>query len=639
MKNLAERLATAGYRPIPLNGKVPIGAGWTDKRYAFHEFTDERNIGILTGEVIALDCDIDDRGINDALADWVAIEFGEVPMRYRANSARRMFLFLSSDPEFLKITRDFEQGRIEVLGHGQQFMAFGTHPSGAELQWMHWCEARQLPVISREQLGDFISRFATEQGLKYEQREARPAQKLDSPREWVSKTNEGFDDVPETVIRMLERLDADDYSTWISAGMALKAEAEDTWGYKCWVQWSQQSAKFPGEKACERRWRGFGASRTSIDSLARSAGVGIYQDDFEVYPDWVPPPPKAAAPPIEAIDGATGKKKYLSLRDWAGKKPPRWRIKGIIPENGLFEILAAPNVGKTFLALDMLECVTAARPWFGHKTKPTENPLAVFFAYEGSLVVRARGLHAKYGRDAGSRVIGLPGNIKLGDSASIDKCIEMLKAIEEAEAGTINMVLFDTLNLALMGANENSSEDMGAALDGLKRLQRAFRQAAVGVVHHLGKDATKGGRGHSSLLGGVDTVILVTEDSASGMRYVALTKSRDGDRTGQLAAFVLQVCNVGMDEDGDPITSCYVLEKDVSLVKVDKETAARERALAAIAPEGSAQAELIEALGMRKEDALELFERMESEGLIEIRKGAKGRKTVHKPGDPAVPSD
>ena len=73
------------------------------------------------------------------------------------------------------------------------------------------------------------------------------------------------------------------------------------------------------------------------------------------------------------------------------------------------------------------------------------------------------------------------------------------------------VVFIDTLNRAAPTADENSSKDMGEILEAAKRLQ-SLTGGLVVLVHHTGKDATKGLRGHSSLFAALDAAVEVSRD-------------------------------------------------------------------------------------------------------------------------------
>jgi hypothetical protein len=103
----------------------------------------------------------------------------------------------------------------------------------------------------------------------------------------------------------------------------------------------------------------------------------------------------------------------------------------------------------------------------------------------------------------------------------------------------------------MRGGDENSAADMGALNDAVTALIEATG-AAVLLIHHSGKDANKGARGSSALLGAVDTEIEV-----SGGQLRA-TKQRDM-APGEPIGFKLQPVTVGEDEDGDPLQACVVV--------------------------------------------------------------------------------
>jgi hypothetical protein len=78
---------------------------------------------------------------------------------------------------------------------------------------------------------------------------------------------------------------------------------------------------------------------------------------------------------------------------------------------------------------------------------------------------------------------------------------------------------------------------------------------AVLVVHHSGKDVSKGMRGSSAILGAVDYSLLVEE--TNGASTLSVQKMRDA-RKGQSIRFKLVEVVIGVDEDGEDVTSCVV---------------------------------------------------------------------------------
>lgn len=112
----------------------------------------------------------------------------------------------------------------------------------------------------------------------------------------------------------------------------------------------------------------------------------------------------------------------------------------------------------------------------------------------------------------------------------------------------------DTLARAIAGDDENSAQDMAAFIGRVSSIARETG-AAVLVVHHPGKDDARGMRGSTALFAACDAVIKVTANG--DLREVATEKVKDGV-IGPLFSYRLKQVELGIDDDGDPITSCVV---------------------------------------------------------------------------------
>lgn len=118
-------------------------AQWTEHVVTEHDFvrwSKEPDYGICvrTGHGwLALDCDSEDADAQATIRDLLVQLLGEVPpRRWRANSNKCLYL-LGVEGDFRKrIHRlEGELGIIELLANGQQFVACGTHSSGARIEW------------------------------------------------------------------------------------------------------------------------------------------------------------------------------------------------------------------------------------------------------------------------------------------------------------------------------------------------------------------------------------------------------------------------------------------------------------------------------------------------------------------------
>jgi hypothetical protein len=97
---------------------------------------------------------------------------------------------------------------------------------------------------------------------------------------------------------------------------------------------------------------------------------------------------------------------------------------------------------------------------------------------------------------------------------------------------------------------------MGALVQSLDKLRDELR-GHVAAVHHVGKDASKGGRGHSLLHCAVDTEIEVVRDEGTAISTATVVKQRDGATEGKIM-FRLRQVELGYNIDGDLVTSCIV---------------------------------------------------------------------------------
>ena len=100
----------------------------------------------------------------------------------------------------------------------------------------------------------------------------------------------------------------------------------------------------------------------------------------------------------------------------------------------------------------------------------------------------------------------------------------------------------------------------------------------VAAVAHPGKDAARGMRGGSALLGGLDTVIQLEKDD-NGIRTWTIEKQKEGE-DGLTGQFKLHVLAIGEDDDGDEITSAVILPLDESEIDSNDMPAKESEAIA-----------------------------------------------------------
>lgn len=254
---------------------------------------------------------------------------------------------------------------------------------------------------------------------------------------------------------------------------------------------------------------------------------------------------------LGCLNGPEMRFKLLSGMDLGNAPPMRWLVHGVIPAEGLAAIYGASGSGKSFLILDM-GCAIAAGDdsWF--RLCVTQAPV-IYICLEGEAGMgkrlKAWSKHHDRPLPDSLRFITQAFNLLSND------VFELAEAVIAAKSDG-GLLIIDTLNRSAPGADENSPVDMGNIITAAKKLQSIIGGLVL-LVHHTGKDATKGLRGHSSLYAALDGAIEITARTDSTREWT-VAKSKD-EITGDTYPFKLDIVPVGVDESGDGITSCVVL--------------------------------------------------------------------------------
>jgi hypothetical protein len=263
--------------------------------------------------------------------------------------------------------------------------------------------------------------------------------------------------------------------------------------------------------------------------------------------------------------------------------PLRWLIKDICPEVGLVTIYGQEKTGKSFLSMDMLAAISSGPGmWFGKKVKPVPC-VYVPFEGRGGIPDRARAWQQVHKKPTNIHFIMHP--INLRRETDRNWLVETL--IAKGLAGGVLEI--DTLAASAGSFDENSSKDMGEMIAIFQDLQNRLGGVVL-VVHHSGKDASRGLRGHSSLGGAIDCAIETMKDDQGSLFRIALMK--DGEQGAQFP-FAMEKHWVRNDEDGEPVFSMVVRPQE----RVPASDVEAEMVLSAMRPLGrTSQRKIIEKL-------------------------------------------
>jgi KaiC/GvpD/RAD55 family RecA-like ATPase len=356
---------------------------------------------------------------------------------------------------------------------------------------------------------------------------------------------------------------------WIRVGMALHHETDgDDTGFEIWNDWSTGGGKYPTEEALRAQWESFtrraGPGRrqvtmASVLKMVKAAGGVLPRPTLAATAEElqaVVAEAAALAQPgagMSTPEGFTGKYRVLGMDALTRLPPVDWLIKGVLPRADLVVMFGASGAGKTFVALDIAMSIARGSMWRGKRTKAGR---VAIIAAEGT---GGLGKRVQAYRDYHN----LSGTLPIGAILSAPNFLQREEISEVVAAvtasGGADLIVVDTFAQVTPGANENAAEDMGLALSHA-RVLREVTGATVLLVHHAGKDASKGARGWSGIKAAADAEIEIIRHD-SGEREIAISKMKDAE-DGARFGFKLETLVLGLDGDGDEITSCVVAEAE-----------------------------------------------------------------------------
>lgn len=248
-----------------------------------------------------------------------------------------------------------------------------------------------------------------------------------------------------------------------------------------------------------------------------------------------------------------------------------WLIKGLVERNGVFILAAEKQAGKSFVVMDMGMKIARG---LQYGDRITRKGIVIHIACEDGkgVQMRAEGYRQANGisPDVDVPYIIMDREFSLMSDDVIDKLIAQVKAWEDYYGMPVEMIIIDTLSVATEGLNEIDGAEVGKVLARVNRLKDQTG-AAICLVHHMN---ASGGRvrGHTSIEANVSQVFEirplmttpqnrkeapqpVLDGEGRHIRQIVLTKNKNGINNLKWK-IVLEVVKLGIDRDGDEITTC-----------------------------------------------------------------------------------
>lgn len=269
--------------------------------------------------------------------------------------------------------------------------------------------------------------------------------------------------------------------------------------------------------------------------------------EFELANSNTPPQPK--------VSHAPGYKPQVDVP---------FAIKGLFNPKEVIMIAGAPALGKTNVVAAACAHAAQGRTFGG---RPVRRSLVVYYGAEDPEGVLKRAhpiLRDPACATAPFFVVhGAPSLLDPNIVSKVRTFVERKKVEHECDMA---IVVFDTLNRCLGGADENLASTMGMAVGHADQIAK-LTNACVVLVHHVGAGNPDRPRGSSAQEGNLDGLyILKPADDCRGSEKVVLLvpkKQKNGTQTGSIP-FQMKSFFIGRDSDGDEVTVPYAVALEPS---------------------------------------------------------------------------
>jgi len=215
-------------------------------------------------------------------------------------------------------------------------------------------------------------------------------------------------------------------------------------------------------------------------------------------------PGDAQVIPLREQEGENFLAHIVTGADIAAMPRMEWLLKERIPVKGLVALYAPPKSGKSVVACELAISAALGEPFW--QVPFGQRMTVLYIAAERSADIGDR-LKATLQR----RGVPYPDTLHVyareAGPLQVDNAAHLLGLVQVAQHLKPHLIIFDTFARMTLGIEENSSGDMGEAVEKFNTVIRAAGPQAAGIiVHHAGKDKSKGLRGSTALLGAVDAV-------------------------------------------------------------------------------------------------------------------------------------
>ena len=202
-------------------------------------------------------------------------------------------------------------------------------------------------------------------------------------------------------------------------------------------------------------------------------------------------------------------KNIISLSDILSdtSEPPEAIVEGgILLKDTMLVIIGSAKTGKTFLGMNLALSIASGTEFLGFNVRQDKKVLYLcaeggYYPNRDRLKIMSESLDEASTSNA---LFHFNSNLSLDDENDYEK---LLKIIEEHKPEVLILDPF----IRFHGMDENSSQEINKIMRGLRQIISDYNISLV-LIHHKGKNVSRGGRGSSVIDGEYDSAIYLDRE-------------------------------------------------------------------------------------------------------------------------------
>lgn len=459
----------------------------------WESWTAKPGVGLLTGNLVAVDIDVTHAELSASAVKAAFDILGHTDFIRIGRAPKTLLLYRVETPLSKLRSQKFElEGvqTVEILGLGQQFVAFGIHPTTKQpYTWPNKSPLDNpisgIPSVTPEKLKEFIERF------EFLAADIFGAACKSHTSETVERNSNELTDarglIPEAAKSLPTEL-SDDYHQWVRVGLALKSALpnDPDLAFELFDEFSAKSDKYDAAQT-QSKWDTFNPTKIGAGTLYHLAQVNgwtpsrpLPEDDFQEPYD--PAKNAARVKPVTEFDDAN-----LPKREW---------LLGRHLLRGYVTTLVAPGgVGKSTLTLSWAASLATGRD-LAHASPQSPGKAWIINNEDDDTELMRR--FAALRRHADLPWQSLSGRIHITGNATQNFVVakkaahgnlvatnDLQWAIDFIRQEGIDLLIVDPL-VSTHRANENDNGEMEFVMNCYRRIARETN-CAVCLVHHTSK--------------------------------------------------------------------------------------------------------------------------------------------------------